>query len=170
MQRKRVGGRMGERGRGKERERLKNQSPSHRQPSWWAPDGKAMIYRSGPVNKADGDLRKPPAAGFAENQHPSMGLPVIHRRNHRAMNLLNGSRWRPAQLTLSCKRGESLPLEDQMVPVAVVVSRSQHGPWQMLGLAAPGSAELTLPASSERLRGASVRSVSALSFLSLPFL
>lgn len=73
---------MGERGRGKERERLKNQSPSHQQPSWWAPDGKAMIYRSGPVNKADGNPRKPPAASFAENQHPSMGLPVIHRGNH----------------------------------------------------------------------------------------
>ena len=38
------------------------------------------------------------------------------------------------------------------------------------GNEAPGSAELTLPASSECLRGASVRSVSALSFLSLPFL
>lgn len=114
---------------------MENQSPQPPAAQLVGTDGKAMIYRSGPVNKADGNPRKAPAAGFAENQHPSMGLPVIHRGNHRAMSLLNGSYWRLARLTLSCKRGESPPLEGQMAPVTVEVSWSQHAPWQMLGLA-----------------------------------
>lgn len=66
MQRGRAGREDGREREGKERERLKNQSPSHQQLASGHQVEKAMIYRSGPVNKADGNPRKPPAASFAE--------------------------------------------------------------------------------------------------------
>nr|XP_051680134.1 uncharacterized protein LOC127484245 [Oryctolagus cuniculus]XP_051680136.1 uncharacterized protein LOC127484245 [Oryctolagus cuniculus]XP_051680137.1 uncharacterized protein LOC127484245 [Oryctolagus cuniculus] len=94
--------RKSERGREEKRENGKS-IPQHQPRSWWAPDGKMMIYRSGPVNKAAGNDEKPPAAAWWKIWLQSVGLLVILLGNRRAMNLLSGIRWRRAPLGLICK-------------------------------------------------------------------
>ena len=60
--------------RGREREReIEKSIPWPLAAQLVAPDGQTMIYRSGPVNKADGNPKNPPAAGMAENLAPECG-------------------------------------------------------------------------------------------------
>lgn len=103
-----------------------------------------MIYRSGPVNKADGNYEKPPAAGFAENLAPEHEASSNPSREPLSHELAKWCLLEACSARAQLHRWHNLQMEGQMVPMVVVDPgslHSEHMLQQMPGSAAPGTVE-----------------------------